>query len=82
MNEEVLTVVEVNFMKHALGLKKRNSHSYRNYFCGKDDIGESLVSKGLATSRIPESTPYTYYYISENGIELLRKYIGYFKVLN
>lgn len=80
MDEEYLTPLEVDFIKHALGLDNSPKIAYRNYYSGKSEIGDSLDKKGFVHTWKVETNDYLYYKITEAGINILKDYIGSFKI--
>lgn len=77
-SKEYLTIEEVDFMKHSLGLTNEK-YSYRNFYVGQSETGDSLTNKGFARRRCFNGMINPYYHITEKGIEILKKYIGNFK---
>lgn len=75
---ESFTVKEIEMMKNCLGLNYSPKKSYRNYYSGQSDSFDSFVERGLATVNVSEKSKT--YYLSPEGIEVLRIILGDFKV--
>lgn len=78
-----LSAKAVRDCRHMLGLTQ-SKKSYRNYYCSGDQEilhFEKMVDNGLATKRESGSEMGgIYYHLTEKGINLIKEYIGDFKV--
>jgi hypothetical protein len=79
---ESLTVIQLDKLKHSLGLNY-SKEAYRNYYnAGEPDQDlEPLVDLGYMkkADKGPEWGG-IYYYITESGMELVKKFVGDFRM--
>ena len=90
MSDEILlSPTQIQKMKHSLGLNKiignRAPKAYRNYYNSGnliDDDFEKLCNIDLAEKAVKSKEDGgIYYFITKEGIKVLKQYIGNFKII-